>query len=82
MKMAANCILFVVVCYLLRDFVLAIFSEGEYLHERPAILHRYIRELLFSFQHHTPCPDFKLNLCDIVEVIGKERMKRSVDREE
>ena len=76
MKMAAKCILFVVVCYLLCDFVPAIFFEGEHGHERPAILHRYTREFLFSFQRHTPCPDLKLNLCDIVEVIGKEKKSK------
>ena len=69
--------------HLLCDFVPAIFFEGEHGHERPAILHRYTREFLFSFQRHTPCPDLKLNLCDIAEVIGKERKRaRSVDGEE
>ena len=76
MKMAAKCILFVVVCYLLCDFVPAIFFEGEHGHERPAILHRYTREFLFSFQRHTPCSDLKLNLCDIVEVIGNEKKSK------
>ena len=76
MKMAAKCILFVVVCYLLCDFVPAIFFDGEHGHERPAILHRYTREFLFSFQRHTPCSDLKLNHCDIVEVIGNEKKSK------
>ena len=40
MKMAAKCILFVVECYRLCDFVPEIFSEGEHGHERPAMLPR------------------------------------------
>ena len=40
MKMAAKCILVVVVCYLLCDFEPEIFSEGEHGHERSAILPR------------------------------------------
>ena len=46
-KMAANCILFVVVCHLLFDFVPPIFSESEHGPERSAILHRYIHTWVF-----------------------------------
>ena len=71
-KMSANCILFVVVCYLLCDFVPAIFCEGEHRLERSAILHRNTREFLFFQHHYTPCPDLKLNLSKIVEVTRKK----------
>ena len=81
--MAANCILFVVVCYLLCDFVPAIFCEGEHRLERSAILHRYTREFLFFQHHYTPCPDLKLNLSNIVEVTRNflKKIKKRRSRE-